>query len=136
VELSISGSTRQSIMIEVHSTPEGVIIVRFRGAVTDREFTELATTIANFGSVVGLLIYFDWLGIGHWALPTSKIDGPTAWRRAGKLIKRAAVVHENRLNRQAAWLGAILRSEGVEVRSWQPSSAAEGAAWLQEGAAA
>ena len=37
-------------MIEVGpSMEEGVVTVRFRGAVTNREFIDLAATIANLG---------------------------------------------------------------------------------------
>jgi len=46
------------------------------------------------------------------------------------VITRGAIVHQPRLNRQAAWLAAFLREEGVQVRSWRPQSAADAAAWL------
>jgi hypothetical protein len=47
------------------------------------------------------------------------------------MIARAALVHQPRLNRQAAWLAAFLRQEGVQVRSWRPQNADVAAAWLR-----
>jgi len=119
-------------MIEVDSTlEEDVVIVRFSRIVTTREFTDLAATIADFGSKDRTLVYLDWVGIDRWEFTVPRPNGVTAWRRAHKTIKRAAIVHPPRLNRQAAWLAAILREGGVEVRSWRPRDAAAAATWLR-----
>lgn len=121
-------------MIEVHSTlEEAVVAIRFRGAVTNREFTDLAVMIADFNSTGGMLIYLDWLGIDRWTFSTPKANAVTAWRKAGRNIERAAIVHDHRINRQAAWLAAVLRDQGVKVRSWRPQHAAAAAAWLHTG---
>jgi hypothetical protein len=118
-------------MIEIDTKPEeGVVAVRFRGEVTDREFTNLAATLANFGSTAGVLIYLDWFRIDHWTFSAPTTNSVAAWRRAGRTIGRAAIVHDHRMNRQAAWLAAVLREQGVKVRSWRPQHAAAAAAWL------
>jgi hypothetical protein len=118
-------------MIEVDSTLEkDVIIVRFRRIVTTNEFTDLAATIADFGSKDRTLVYLDWVGIDRWKFTGPRPNGIAAWRRTRKTIRRAAIVHPPRLNRQAAWLAAILRGGGVEVRSWRPRDAASAAIWL------
>jgi len=119
-------------MIDADSTREGSVVgFRFRGAVTNREFTTLAATIAGFEPMSDALIYFDWLGIDRWTFSAPTANDEAAWRMASKAIKRAVIVHDRRLNRQAAWLAAILRSEGVRVRSWRPQDAAAGATWLR-----
>jgi hypothetical protein len=119
-------------MISVDSTLEGgVVTIRFRGAVTNREFIDLATTIANFGSTGRILVYLDWVGIDRWAFSVPTAGDVNEWRRARNVIARAAIVHQPRLNRQAAWLAAFLRKEGVQVRSWRPQSADAAAAWLR-----
>lgn len=119
-------------MIEVDSTrEEDVVMVRFCRIVTTREFTDLAATIADFGSNDRTLVYFDWVGIDRWEFAVPRPNGVTAWRGTRKTIKRAAIVHPPRLNRQAAWLAAILRGGGVEVRSWRPRDAAAAAMWLR-----
>jgi hypothetical protein len=119
-------------MIDVDTTLEGgVVTIRFRGAVTNREFIDLATTIANFGSTGRMLLYLDWVGIDRWAFSVPTAGDVDEWRRARHVIARAAIVHQPRLNRQAAWLAAFLRQEGVQVRSWRPQNAAAAAAWLR-----
>jgi SpoIIAA-like len=118
-------------MIEVDTTlEEGIVAVRFHGAVTDQEFAELAAMIADFGSARGLLIFLDWFKIDRWDFSAPNANLVAAWRRAGRAIGRAAIVHDSRTNRQAAWLAAILRKQGVTVRSWRPQDAAAAAAWL------
>jgi hypothetical protein len=119
-------------MIEVDSTlEEEVVTARFRGVMTDREFAELAAMIADFGSARGVLVYLDWLRIERWEFSAPKANHFTAWRRAGRTIERAAIVHDSHMNRQAAWLAAILRKQGVTVRSWRPQDAAAAAIWLR-----
>jgi hypothetical protein len=121
-------------MIEVyHTTQEGVVAVRFRGAVTNREFADLAEMLANFGATGGVLIYLDWLRIDRWTFSAPPANDVAAWRRTGSMIERAAIVHDHRMNRQAAWLAAILRKQGVKVRSWRPQHAGTAAAWLRTG---
>ncbi len=119
-------------MIEVDPILEGgVVTVRFCGAVTNREFVDLAAAIADFGSTGRVLVYLDWVGIDRWVFSVPTASGVTSWRRARKTIARAALVHQPRLNRQAAWLAAFLREEGIEVRSWRPQNAAAAATWLR-----
>ena len=124
-------------MIEIDSAPEdGVVTARFRGVVTAREFTDLAATVANFGSKNRILVYLDWAEIDHWEFAVPRPNGVAAWRRARQTLKRVAIIHRPRLNRQAAWLAAVLREGGVEVRSWLPKSAAAAAIWLRRPTAA
>jgi hypothetical protein len=119
-------------MIEVDSSPqECVVTVRFRGAVTNQEFIDLAGTIANFRLKGSLLIFLDWQRIHRWVFCVPEAAGLSAWRDTGKIVERAAIVHRPRLNRQAAWLAAVLRSESVKVRSWHPEEAAAAVAWLR-----
>jgi hypothetical protein len=119
-------------MIDVDSTlEECVVTIRFRGAVTNREFIDLAATIAGFRSTDRVLMYLDWIGIDRWEFSVPTGSGLIAWRGARNMIARAAIVHQPRLNRQAAWLAAFLREEGVEVRSWRPPNAAAAANWLR-----
>ena len=122
-------------MIELDCFPEERLVkVRFRGNVTNREFTDLAAIIADFGSRLTVLVYLDWVGIDRWEFAIA--NGVATWRGASKAIERAAVIHPPRLNRQAAWLAAILRKEGVEVRSWRPKDAMAATIWLRRASTA
>jgi hypothetical protein len=120
-------------MIEINLSPkESLVAARFRGAVTNTEFSDLAATITDRGSTHGTLIYLDWVRVGHWKFAPIA-SGVIAWRRAAGMIQRAAIVHDHHLNRQAAWLAAILRREGVTVRSWRPQNAGAARMWLGSG---
>lgn len=121
-------------MIEINlSRNEGFVSVRFRGAVTDTEFACLATTITNLGASGTALVYLDWVRLVHWKFAPAQANGVTAWRTAAGTIERVAIIHDHHLNRQAAWLAAILRREGVTVRSWQPQNARAARVWLGSG---
>ena len=121
-------------MIEIHlSLKESFVAARFRGAVTNTEFAELAAAIADLGSSCGVLIYLDWVRVDRWTFAPAQINGVTAWRMAARMIERVAIIHDHRLNRQAAWLAAILRREGVTVRSWGPQNAGTARMWLGSG---
>lgn len=119
-------------MIEVDSPGDDrIVTIRFRGLVTNREFIEVAVTVSGLNIMGGLLTYLDWQRIDSWKFSAPRATDAIAWRNAGKIIERTAIVHQPRLNRQAAWLAAVLRAEGVEVRSWRPQNGAAAAAWLR-----
>lgn len=118
-------------MIEINLAQNGCFIAaRFRGAVTNSEFADLAAAIADLGSNCTALIYLDWVRVDHWKFAPVPANGVTAWRMAARMIARVAIIHDHHWNRQAAWLAAILRREGVTVRSWPPQNARAATLWL------
>jgi len=121
-------------MIEINLSPkECLVAARFRGAVTNTEFADLAATITNLGSSCTALIYLDWIGVDHWTFAPARANCVSAWRTAAGIIERVAIIHDHHLNRQAAWLAAVLRKEGVATRSWRPENAVAAAKWLGAG---
>ncbi|MGV4791584.1 STAS/SEC14 domain-containing protein [Rhizobium sp. F40D2] len=119
-------------MFEIVSTfGDNILAIRHRGPVTDSEFLALAEMVADLPGRGDLLLFLDWVGIKDWAFSAPGGDALIAWRRAAKAIRRIAIVHDPRLNRPAAWLGAVMRQEGVIVRSWRPQHALLAATWLQ-----
>jgi hypothetical protein len=118
-------------MIEIDPMQNGTLVVRFRGSVTNGELACLAATISNFDLNCGLLVFLDWLGIDRWVFEAPNANSVKEWRKAAKRILRVAIVHDHRVKRQSAWLAAMLRKEGVGVRSWRPQYAAMAAAWLR-----
>src|SRR5215510_2670682 len=121
-------------MIEINLSPkESLVAARFRGAVTNTEFADLAATIADVGSPCSVLICLDWVRVDRWTFAPAQVNGVTAWRKAARMIERVAIIHDHHLNRQAAWLAAILRREGVTVRSWRPQNAGAARMWLGSG---
>lgn len=94
------------------------------------EFADLATAIKDLGASCNALVYLDWIRVDQWTFDPAQANGMIAWRKAAGIIERVAIIHDHHLNRQAAWLAAILRREGVTVRSWQPRNAHAARAWL------
>ena len=121
-------------MIEVDPTyGDDIVAIRLCGTMTDREFAALTATVADSTPRGSIRLFLDWLGIQHWAFKAPEGNALFAWRNAAQAIACAAIVHDHRLKRQAAWLGAVLREEGVTVRSWRPRQAAAALIWLQAG---
>ena len=110
---------------------DGIVAFRHYGTMTEREFTVLAATVSHSAPHGAVLLRLDWLGIERWAFTTPQADTLAAWRKAARTLQCVAIVHDQRLNRQAAWLGAVLRREGIIVRSWPPHRAAAATVWLQ-----
>ena len=119
-------------MVEIDSTlGDGIVAIRHHGAMTNREFTELARGIARLSPQTSWLFLFDWHRIETWPFVNPDAEVMTAWCKAARAIRRTALVHDHRMNRQAAWLGAVLRERGVLVRSWRPPEAAVALRWLR-----
>jgi hypothetical protein len=77
-------------------------------------------------------VLFDWTGIEGWEPGTRQPALWPNWRAMAHPIKRAAVVHERRWNRQAALLAAMLRINQTQVRSWLPRYLPAALNWLKE----
>ena len=130
VEL-VSRGSKSIAMIEIDCKLDGITAIRHSGSITIREFADLASTVADLALQDRGLLLFDWLQVEHWLFSSPNAVDVTAWRKAAKAIRRVAIVHDHRLNRQAAWLGAVLRDRGVTVRSWHPPDAVLAVAWLR-----
>ncbi len=91
-------------MIEIKlSRNESFVSARFRGVATDTEFARLAAKITNLGASCTVVVCPDWIRVAHWTFVPIQTNGLTAWRSAAGMIERVAIIHEPRLNRQAAW---------------------------------
>lgn len=118
------------MLMNVESTVEdGIVRVRLSGALTDCALTAMGTAISE--QTDESLILFDWLGIESWHFSAPKGADMAALRTAAKKTGRVALLHGPRLNRPAAWVAAILRAEGVTVRSWRARQAPAAADWLK-----
>jgi len=79
-----------------------------------------------------LRVLFDWTGIEEWEPATREPALWPNWRDMARPIKRAAIIHERRWNRQAALLAAMLRINKAKVRSWLPRNLPAALIWLKE----
>ena len=119
-------------MTSITSTVEDSIVkVRLSGTLTHGTLIAIAAAIADGDPSDAKLSLFDWLEIGSWDFSTPKEECIAALRTAAKQMVRVAIVHGRRVNRPVAWVAAILREEGVAVRSWRAQQVAAAVAWLK-----
>jgi SpoIIAA-like len=119
------------IEIDRHSG-DGIVVVRPRGVqVTSELIGCMESLLLECQSTGPLMLLFDWSEIENWRfVGIAGLPIRRCLDLAGA-IKRVAIVHENRWNRQAAWFAAILRSGNAEVRSWNPRDLDAAMAWLK-----
>lgn len=112
---------------------EAIVTVRFRErlSVSDLSVFELALSNRHAGHE-RIRVLFDWRGIEEWEPGTREPALWPNWRGMARPIKRAAVIHERRWNRQAAMLAAMLRINKAQVRSWLPQNLPAALIWLKE----
>lgn len=121
-------------MIEIASpNDQSIVTVRFRGRVSASDLTVLETALLDrHAGHEHLRVFFDWTGIEGWEPGTGEPARWPNWRAMARPIKRAAIIHERRWNRQAALLAAMLRINKAQARSWLPRNLPAALVWLKE----
>lgn len=120
-------------MIESESGFVGITVLRCRGVVPASELFILAGEASDSINVAPGLLMLDWSKVEHWPYAHPAAQDLAAWQAASTRIARVAIVHDRRLNPQAAWLGAALRGQAVTVRSWPPRQIGIALEWLKAG---
>ncbi len=117
-------------MIEVEQSNPDLVIACLSGNALPGELAclggELATIDAGLRRVL-----FDWSKLDDWRLGADEPRVTEDWDRLSRSIHCAAIVHHPRWNRQAAWIGALLRRHNALVRSWRTGEAGPALAWLK-----
>jgi hypothetical protein len=108
------------------------IFIRLFGLQKTKELLALAKAIRKRPpSSKKLEICFDWSELTAWKFDAPHGDQIACWLEAAAFIERIAIVHDRRWNRPAAWFAALLRTGGVEVRSYIPGNCDRACAWLK-----
>lgn len=76
------------------------------------------------------LLLLDWSGLNQTACGEPADIDKIAWVEAGVWFRRIALLHDRRWNRAAAYISALLRAPGAEVRSFATIHRAEAISWL------
>jgi hypothetical protein len=118
-------------MISVRRRGASHIHIRVHGLQKTDEFLALADLFKERSSPAPrLVICLDWSDLVSWDFRPPGGDEITNWIGAAIFIKRVAIVHGHRWNRQAAWFAAVLRTGGVEVHSYAATDREKANAWL------
>lgn len=109
---------------------ESRVVFRIRGVVGGNDLVTLRRALAGsrkFGARCFLLVDWSDLDAGDAARPRPRnrvvIESVNG-------LERVAILHHRALNSRAAYLAALLRSNGVLVRSYRASDRDRALAWL------
>ena len=80
-----------------------------------------------------LRILFEWSQVSSWPFEAPSAAAVQAWHETAPPISRAAFVHDQKWNRHAAILSALMRLGHAQVRSFRPSDYDRATAWLEQG---
>jgi hypothetical protein len=85
------------------------------------------------GGDAALRMLFEWSHVTSWPFEAPNEAAVAAWGRTSPAISRAAIVHGQRLYRQAAIISALMRLGGAQVKSFHPSDYGRAMEWLERG---
>lgn len=99
---------------------------------TAAEFERLAGVLATSRQAkASIRALFDWSRLEFWQFDLPTLGMSTEWAQSGQRFERVAILHHHCWNRQAAWLGAVLRLNRAEVRSYRPEDINKANNWLK-----
>jgi hypothetical protein len=109
-------------------------VLRRQGAQPKLDIAAIARELAHSisgGTAVRLL--FDWSQVSSWPFEAPSAAAVQAWNETAPPISRAAFVHDQKWNRHAAILSALMRVGHAQVRSFRPPDYDNAIAWLEQG---
>jgi hypothetical protein len=107
------------------------MIIPLKGHVDMADFRAIGERLAVTRRSKPIVVLLDWSGIATWVFRPPARAELLGWLAAAEFIDRVAIVHPRTFDRQAAWLGALLRSRGCQVRSYRSDHVAPAKAWLK-----
>jgi hypothetical protein len=109
-------------------------VLRRQGAQSRFDLLAIASELPHsHGSDAALRMLFEWSHVTSWPFEAPSEAAVEAWGRTAPAISRAAIVHGQRLYRQAAILSALMRLGGAQVKSFHPSDYDKAMDWLERG---
>jgi hypothetical protein len=79
-----------------------------------------------------LRVLFDWSKLKSWPFEAPSLATIQKWKETVPFISRAAIVHDQKWNRHAALLAALLRVGNAQVRSFRASDYNGAIVWLEQ----
>ena len=106
-------------------------VLRRHGAQPALDVAAIASELTQcLGSDAELRPLFDWSEVTLWPFRAPSAAAIRAWELTAPSVSRAAIIHDQRWDRHAAVLSALLRVRNVQVRSFDPPDHVEAVAWL------
>src|SRR5580698_9836599 len=119
-------------MIKVEwNEANSIVLVHIYGMQSTSGFLQTGDELFKDGCAhAPYCILFDWSDLQSWPFGEVKSASIASWVNIAAQIFRAAIVHERRWNRQAAWVAALMRLNNTQVRSWSCGQRDQAIAWL------
>jgi hypothetical protein len=117
-------------LVERSERVESRVIFSMRGAVGKNDLVTLRRAVAGFGKFgTQCCLLVDWSDLEACEAALPRPRNRTVIESVNGL-ERVAILHHRALNTRAAYLAALLRSNGVLVRSYRPSDRDRALDWL------
>jgi hypothetical protein len=109
-----------------------VLVLRREGPQPTFDLAEIAKEIAR-GQANGAppRVLFDWSGVTAWPFEAPAAPAIRYWYSLAPRITRAALIHDERWDRHASMLTALMRAVAAEVKSYEPGYQERAVAWLE-----
>jgi hypothetical protein len=109
-----------------------VLILRREGPQPKFDLAAIAKEIARGqANAEPPRILFDWSGITAWPFEAPTATSIRFWYSLAPRVTRAALIHDERWDRHASMLAALIRAGGAEVKSFPPGYQERAGAWLE-----
>src|SRR5947209_5762987 len=92
--------------------------LRRQGAQPVFDIVAIAATLANLHSGNGLRVLFDWSDVESWPFRAPPPAAIRAWNSRAPVVSRAAIIHNQKWDRHAALLSALIRVRNGQARSF------------------
>jgi hypothetical protein len=118
-------------MIEIRlDAATGLATLTFGGMQSNADVGEAAASFIHIVEARETIVLFcDWSDVAGWTCAPGSLP-VYEWVAVARRIERAAIIHHQRWNRQAAWLAALIRYGNADVLSFRPNEADTARRWL------
>jgi SpoIIAA-like len=109
-----------------------VLILRREGPQPKFDLAAIAKEIARGqANAEPPRVLFDWSGVTVWPFEAPAVTAIRYWYSLAPRITRAALIHDERWDRHASMLSALMRAVAAEVKSFLPGYQERAVAWLE-----
>jgi stage II sporulation SpoAA-like protein len=106
-------------------------VLRRHGAQPPFDIAAIATELAQCqGDDAALCALFDWSQVSSWPFQAPSAAAVRAWNSTVPPVLRAAIIHDQRWDKHAAVLSALMRIRDGQVRSFHSLDHEKAVAWL------
>jgi hypothetical protein len=106
-------------------------VLRRHGAQPPFDIAAIAMELAQCqGDDAALCALFDWSQVSSWPFQAPPSAAVQTWSSTAPSVSRAAIIHDQKWDKHAAVLSALMRVRGGQVRSFHSLEHEKAVAWL------